>query len=419
MPVKLSIGLRERLTLFSKPPSPSDPPLRLPLELILHILSLASASFAHPDLPEAEHFRASLARVSRLFSHLYARRKWRTVGMESGAQLVELLQRLKMSSKEEKEWIEGVEVDNLAEYYSRKRLFEYWGKFVKTCPNVGFVQLGCEEVEQKMYEQVEGYDLCKMRGITTLRLINVVLGNHSPPGKFYKLKPPPRTPLIPSGLRHLVLSNTWLEFTPDVTISSLWPVEKDVQLVSLFLANLKAAGFSIGRDTLVPACTELVRRASSSLVALHFSRKLKSFDPVDPLFTSDFSLPKLRILSLSIKFLAADALKAVPQVEYLALTLCDFDVDYLAPQLAAIQAAVDLLLPVFSSSSPSPLLQNLRTLVLPVPYIEAAGSLRGMYGEVREKAEGRGVKVEFAVAGEEDVETKFRLMVREELGEKM
>jgi hypothetical protein len=135
--------------------------LRLPLEVILYIIDLALSSSHDPDVQD--RIGGRLVCVNRTFSRLYARRKYRTAGLKSGAELPELLGRLKVD-RAGSEWIEGIEVTDLNPYYSRRRLFQHWSALQKQCKNLQFVQLGDLEVEPEPNCSVNSFSVHAMKG---------------------------------------------------------------------------------------------------------------------------------------------------------------------------------------------------------------------------------------------------------------
>ncbi|GAA5914925.1 hypothetical protein JCM6882_008110 [Rhodosporidiobolus microsporus] len=389
------------------------PPLRIPLELILRICQTASTSCYSEAARDQLH--SNLACVNRTFSSLFGRRKWRTVGMRDGATLPELIERLKVD-KEGSDWIEGVEIEDLVEHYSRRRLEQNWAKLQKRCKNLRFVQLGIPEIQPKMYNGVYGWVLNGMTDITTLRLVSLELNHARTQGSLFGKKPH-HVPCIPPNLRHLVLDRVQLHgVMNDDDYAALWPPLAQCQLVSLYLAQLKLSGFSPQANTLVPQMRELVKRNSRTLRALHYSRPQGfTLGPDEPLFNSKLHLPELRILSLSLLHFNAAVLDAVPKLQHLSLTLCDLPGAYnLDERHKAVRLAMPLLAEALASGSA---LTQLRTLELPVhsELVDCGAEIWGL----QELAESAGVRVKMVDAATLDVETHFRLLVRDELMERM
>ncbi|GAA6030822.1 hypothetical protein JCM8097_008893 [Rhodosporidiobolus ruineniae] len=427
MPVKLSERLKDRLRLVSstQQQAPPEERLRIPLELILHIVDLASSSCY--DDTDRDRLHASLACVNRPFSRLYSRRKWRTVGLPNGTQVEELLERLKVD-KAGSDWIEGVEVEFLVHQYSRRQLVKNWAKLSKQCRNLQFVQLGDPDVEPNMHESFSGRALHDMAGISTLRLISLCVHHDLPASRFLR-RSLPQTPCIPLNLRHLTLDGvqlSGLDYASPERLATLWPPADQLRLTSLYIANLQKPGYQPARSDLVPAIRDLVARTSPTLKALHYSRKRSVLDP-DPSLFLDLRLPLLRILSISLYHFDEHALHAAPSVEHLVLTLEDYSPDdFAATERKAKEASALLGAALSPTTQGGVQLPKLRRLHLPVFVGATEPERRSLWAELRTAAEEQGVRVEVYEVKvfddedkDEEVETRFRLLVRDELYEKM
>ncbi|GAA6010464.1 hypothetical protein JCM10207_001317 [Rhodosporidiobolus poonsookiae] len=421
MPLALSQRLRDRLSLFTKPQSPPNQDLRIPLELILHIFDLASTSCEAEPIRDRVHSR--FAAVNRTFARLYGRRKYQTVGMADGTQVPELVERLKRGPSADADWLEGVEIEDLGVYYSRRRLEQQWPKLRKACKNLVFVQLGSYDHPPQGHDGFNGYALAAMTGITTLRLIGIQVHNTLPNSSILSFKKRTYAPMIPAGLRHLVLDHVQLRYADyaDYTTASLWRTNPaECQLTSLYFTGLKLTGFNLDQDNAIPLIRKLLSSTAPSLKALHFSRPLDVLreSTTPPVFDWQLAFPALRILSISLYHFNLALVNGAPGIEHLSFTFCDllgmYDTDR---RMQAIASASSLVQDALGSGSG---LQRLRALELPVQMEkEDRDRERAAWAGLEQFAREKGVAVEFVEHDDLYMETHFRLLVREKLMEKM
>ncbi|GAA5902717.1 hypothetical protein JCM6882_004049 [Rhodosporidiobolus microsporus] len=410
----------DRFNIFSsvkRHPSGQEQSIRIPLELILRILDLVSQDCI--DDIDRQRFHSNLACVNRTFSLLYGRREWRIVGARAGAQVDDLIQRLKSDrTGQENRWIEGIEHEDLTRDFKGRQWADFWPELRRRCKHLTWVHLGRPSIPPSPTRSVCGHTLFSMSGITTLRLVHLEVAHSLTPSTFFGKKPH-LVPLIPLKLRHLVLDRVQIShILYEKELDSLFSPPEDCHLVSLFVANLKLTTFVPKPDTLTAPLRAFVRRNARTLQALHYSRLCATrVEPETPFFTPGFLLPNLRLLSLSLLHFNKDVLSAVPNLDHLTLTLCDLVGQHDDNDRArVIKEGGALLIETLSDRSA---LKFLKLLVLPVR--EAAPRVNGSEWEGEEAAaQAAGVKVERWDMGERGgVEKRFRSSVRDALLERM
>ncbi|GAA5902753.1 hypothetical protein JCM6882_004057 [Rhodosporidiobolus microsporus] len=411
---------RDRFKIFSTPKRPAlapDQPMRLPIELILDIINLATETCA--DNFARQRFHANLACVNRAFSFLYRRREWRTVDARAGLEVGSLIQRLK-GDRDGKvsNWIEGIETEDLMGDYQWRKWADFWPELQKRCKHLAYVRLGSSSIAPTLNRSIAGHTLFSMSGITSLRLIRLEVAHVVTPSTFFGKKSH-LVPLFPPNLRHLVLDRLQIShILNEKDLDSLFPPPEACHLVSFYVADLRLTALIPKPDTLTSPLRAFVGSNSRTLQALHYSRpRATRVEPETPFFTPGFLLPNLRLLSLSLLHFSKDVLSAVPNLEHLTLTLCDLVGAYDHEDRAqAVQDGGALLVDTFSSGSA---LKSLRVLVLGVRWAPPKVDVSEWAG-VEAAAQAAGVKTErWDEVHRWDLEERFRSSVRVVLLERM
>ncbi|GAA5968523.1 hypothetical protein JCM11641_007667 [Rhodosporidiobolus odoratus] len=335
-------SLRSRLSTLSTRSSRSGTPLalassafedetlRLPVELLLPIFSLASSSCS--SAAERVSLHATLRLVNRALSVLYSRRTYRSLHLAGGEELPELVVTLK-TNPELAGLLEGVELRNMVSWESRKGLEKDWKKVRATAGGVEYLQLGDKDVRGKAWDGVRGDVLHKLEGLTTLRLVSLELTYSQPPILFRRFRtPPPFSPVLPPYLRHLCLSSVSLRNVSSVsTIGSIWPDPQQCALTSLCLSDVQCADPHVSDKDAVHHIRQLLVRCAPTLKALHYSRRRSPSQAAYPgsSVLDDLPLPSLQILSISLAHFPSTLFSPhlptppAPNLRYLTVTLCD------------------------------------------------------------------------------------------------
>ncbi|GAA6010462.1 hypothetical protein JCM10207_001316 [Rhodosporidiobolus poonsookiae] len=314
----------------SATPAPTEQPLRLPLELILQIVAQATASCV--DRAERNRLRASLRAVNRLFAAAFPRQTFLSIAVDSGEELPSLL-KLTQDEPALADVLEGVSVRNIVPYESRQGLQRLLPKLRKACPQLVYLRLGSSTVQIKSGTGIPAYLLAEAEGLSALHLHQIELTTQKPSRSLLRWTPKPPAAHLPPSLRHLVLDHVRLDTATCSDPLSLPPLlpaptpNAQSVLTTLYLANLHTT-LEPARDPSASLVASLLNTAAPTLRALHFSASrphrtgrshaASFFDSLAPA-----TFPVLRVLSLSLAHFSPAVFAATPQVEHLALTLCD------------------------------------------------------------------------------------------------
>jgi hypothetical protein len=435
-------------------PIPSDDydDLRLPLELILHIIDLAV--FSSPDKASRERLHLRLRGVNRTFAVLFARRRFHTLALGGGEDLSELIEQAK-KDLDVAEGLEGIKLRNLIRHESRTKFERDWGKLVKVCRGLTYVELGDPGVRIKPGDGVHGHvvhamhgaflpfpllffgvraDLHLLAGITALRLVSLEVRASSPPRTLTNFFPS-STPLFPPSLRHLALSSVHVNIHSPATFATIWPDVKQLHLTSLCLSDLQCVYPNNGAVRTSDLITsDLLVRAAPSLRALHYSYRHRSLIDLEtslPPVVEGIDFSSLRILSLSLVHFSSSLFTNAPNLTHLFLTLRDTAESYpLISTRAHDVRTYKLLLDAFSAPSPSspvdtdtpsssaptyatPVWPSLQVLELPArKHVRPSDEEQDGYWEAEETRE-----EVLRVARERGVDAKRVYYLKEETGE--
>ncbi|GAA5824890.1 hypothetical protein JCM11251_005382 [Rhodosporidiobolus azoricus] len=432
-------SLVSRLSSRRSTPGPSSileqEELRLPVELILHILDLAVSTSTTET--SRERLRTSLRLVNRTLAQRFPRLNYHVLALPGGEALPELLKRIK-DDPALAEGLEGISLRNLVPYASRKRLQQDWTKLRKAARNLVHVQLGDEEVRPKALDGVPGFVLHAMGGISSLHLLQVEVANVTPPRTLLlRTSAPP--PLFPPNLRHLSLSSVHLR---GVTTSSVLPVPSQFQLVTLTLTDLNLATLTPDNPLTLSLIRSILETSAPSLRGLYYSHRRNIANAMpEPSILEGLSFPSLRVLSISLADFPSSLFSIAVHLSHLSLTHGDLmrahrPVPRALHSLAAYKVIEAALLGpnleagggdeagIFEDRLPAA--QALQVLELPVRFAGFMEQELSLFQRAKLKREelvalarGKGVEVRLVNHGDEAPEERFRRTVREVLRERV
>ncbi|GAA5902735.1 hypothetical protein JCM6882_004053 [Rhodosporidiobolus microsporus] len=324
-------------------------------------------------------------------------------------------------------------------FASRKRLQQDWPKLHKVCGNLAFVQLGDVEVRPKAWDGVPGYVLSAMRGISSLRLVQLEVSHSPPPRTLFSR--PATPPLFPPDLRHLCLSSVHLRDIPSI---SVLPPAQHFQLTILSLTDLTIAGLTPDNLQTLSFIRTLITTTAPSLRALHYTHRRDIANAIpEPSLLNDISFPSLRILSVALADFPTSIFSAAPQLVHLSLTLGDLlrahrPVPRAMASLHAYQAIEAALLADpqqgeeaaadgnDSTAEPAAAARALQVLEVPLRFAGFMEQELNLFQRAKQKREelvelarAKGVEVRLVNFGNDEPEERFRRTVREVLKERV